>query len=346
MLEPWKNPRSTFWWFRRRVPKEYLRFGMPTEIKFSLGTKDFKEAEILCQEENLRLEREWRVTLVGTPPDEFSHLQIVALAGEFYAEMIATHRDEPGRAIDWQQSIEKADRRKRFFIGPYGAHLRMTFGDEAQTFLRKKGIRLVGDRLEAFVRAYVAARENAARELMRNAQGDYTPNDEAARYPRFEAPKPEQQFDDLWSKFCEAKKVSPATRKKWEPYFRALIKRTGISDMNRITEQHLIDWRDALLASKLSPVTVKDGHIAAAKSFFGWSKRMKKIATNPAAEVHVEISDKHEKEMRGFTDKEAAIILSAALAPMSKLMSAENAAARKWVPWLCAYSPRHLPVDW
>ena len=57
---------------------------------------------------------------------------------------------------------------------------------------------------------------------------------------------------------------------------------------------------------------------------------MKKIATNPAAEVHVEISGKHEKEMRGFTDKEAATILAAALAPMSELMSAENAAARRW----------------
>ena len=49
MIKPWKNPRSEVWWFRRRVPKEYLRFGMPAEIKFSLGTKDLREAEILCQ---------------------------------------------------------------------------------------------------------------------------------------------------------------------------------------------------------------------------------------------------------------------------------------------------------
>jgi hypothetical protein len=172
IIQPWVNPRSKYYWFRRRVPQEYRTFGMPTEIKFSLETESREEAQLLCQEHNLRLERTWRANLVGSPPDDLSHLQIVALAGEFYRETIATHRDDPGRAIDWQQSIEKADRRKRFFIGPYGAHLRMTFGDEAQTFLRKKGIRLVGDRLEAFVRAYVAAKENAARELMRNAQGD------------------------------------------------------------------------------------------------------------------------------------------------------------------------------
>lgn len=340
MIQPWVNPRSKYYWFRRRVPKEYLKFGMPIEIKFSLETEEHEEALLRCQEHNLRLERAWRANLIGTPPDQLSHLQIVALAGEFYAEMIATHRDDPGRASDWQQSLQQTDRKKRFRIGPLDPHLRMTFGDEAQAFLRKRGVLLVGDRLEDFVRSYVAAKENAMRELLRNAQGDYKPNDEAARYPKFERPRPEQQFDELWSQFCEAKQVSPATRKKWEPYFRALIKRADTPDMNRITEQHLLDWRDALLAQKpkLSPVTVKDGHIAAAKSFFGWSKRMKKIDTNPASEVHVEISSKHEQKMRGFTDKEAGTILAAALAPMSELMSAENAAARRWVPWICAYT--------
>jgi hypothetical protein len=116
MIEPWENPRSRFFWFRRRVPAKYRKFGMAGEIKFSLETTDRDEARLRCQEHNLRLEREWRVSLVGTPPDELSHLQIVALAGEFYAEMVATHRDEPGRAIDWQQSLEETDRRKRFFI--------------------------------------------------------------------------------------------------------------------------------------------------------------------------------------------------------------------------------------
>jgi integrase len=214
----------------------------------------------------------------------------------------------------------------------------VTFGGEAQAFLRKRGILLVGDRLESFVRAFVAAKEDATRELIRNAQGDYRPNDEAARYPKFEPPNPAQKFETLWSQFCEARKVSPATRKKWKPYFEKLIRRVGSDDMGRVTEQHLLAWRDALLASVPSPVTVRDGYIAAAKSFFGWAKRMKRISANPAADVHVDISGKHGKDMRGFTNREAAIIPSAALAPMSELMSAENAAARKWVPWLCAYT--------
>jgi hypothetical protein len=172
MIKPWKNPRSDVWWFRRRVPKEFLKYGMPAEIKFSLGTKDKAEAKIRCQEENAKIERQWRAGLVGTPPTELSHLQITALAGEFYAEMVGAHREEPGPAIEWQQSLSKLHQRKRFRIGPLGPHLRMTFGDEAQAFLRRKGIHLVGERLESFLKAYVEAKEFASQTLMNNANRD------------------------------------------------------------------------------------------------------------------------------------------------------------------------------
>lgn len=93
MIQPWVNPRSEFYWFRRRVPAKYLKFGMPQIIKFSLRTKDKEEAVLRCQEENLKLERAWHDNLVGVPVSDLSHLQITALAGEFYDET----RDKPGR---------------------------------------------------------------------------------------------------------------------------------------------------------------------------------------------------------------------------------------------------------
>ena len=105
MIEPWVNPRSKFYWFRRRIPKAYRAFGMPAEIKFSLKTKEWDEAVLRCQEENLKLERQWRANLVGAAPTELSHLQITGLAGEFYNEMVAAHRDEPGQPIEWEQSL-------------------------------------------------------------------------------------------------------------------------------------------------------------------------------------------------------------------------------------------------
>jgi integrase len=338
MIQPWENPRSKFYWFRRRVPATYRRYGMPSEIKFSLETTDWDEAVLRCQEENLKLERQWRASLVGVPSDELSHLQITALAGEFYAETIATHRDEPGRPAIWQDSLSAVAEVKSRRIMPTSAWLHIAYGEEARSFLRRREIRLVGEKFDAFVKAFVAAKSRASQVLLRNAEGDYEPDREASRYPKFETPDPLRKFAALWGEFTTSRKISPATRKKWEPYFKQMIRRVGTDDMSRVTEQHLLDWRDALLASKLSPITVSDGYIAAARSFFGWSKRMKKLPTDPSAEVFVEVSDKHKTKMRGFDHNEAATILAASLAPMNESMTAENAAARRWIPWLCAYT--------
>jgi integrase len=340
MITPWTHPNSGVYWFRRRVPSRYRKFGMPSEIKMSLRTKDWDEAVLRCQEENLRLERAWHDNLVGLPVSELSHLQIFALAGEFYEEMVSTHRDEPGRPVLWEETIRALGNRKYPAMGliPVGTHLRFVFGDEAREFLRKRRLHLVGERFETFVRAYVQAKERAAAVLLRNANGDYREDQEKEKYPKLRLTDAKQTFAVLWGEYCDARLPSASTKKKWEPYFTALIRRVGTDDMTRVTQQHLVDWRDALLATKISPVTVRDGYIAAMKSFFGWAKRALKIPVDPSAEVFVEISDKHEKKMRGFNDQEAATILSAALAPMSDLMSAENVAARRWVPWICAYT--------
>lgn len=174
MIKPWKNPRSEFWWFRRRVPKEYLRFGMPAEIKFSLGTKDLREAEMICQEENLRLEREWRAGLIGKPPDELSHLQITALAGEFYAETVAAHRDEPGPTAVWEDHLRAiADVKSRRIISSQ-QWLNIAYGEEARSFLKRKGLHLVGQRFDKYLRAFVDAKTLAAGTLLENAKGNYS----------------------------------------------------------------------------------------------------------------------------------------------------------------------------
>jgi hypothetical protein len=214
MIEPWVNPRSRFLWFRRRVPKEHRKFGMPAEIKFSLETTDRDEAVLRCQEENLRLQRQWRAVPVGTPPDDLSHLQIAALAGEFYAETVATHRDEPGPEAVWEDNLRAVANVKSRRVLPRKAWLNIAYGEEARSFLKRKGIRLIGERFEKFLRAYVDAKVHASGVLLENARNNYIGDKEAARYPKFETPKPEQQFDDLWSKFGDAKKVSPRARSR------------------------------------------------------------------------------------------------------------------------------------
>lgn len=279
---------------RRRIPAKLKKFGLTGEIKKSLHPSDCDEAVLRCQEENLRLERMSQENLFGRTVSKLSQLQITALADEFYREMVDTHRENPGQPADWEQALQAHEKKKTPPIGlqPLGTHYRFVFGDEADAFLRKRNLHLVGEHFEAFVRAFAAAKEQAARQLLKNAGGDYRPDPGAERFPALRLSDEKQLFKNLWPEYCAAKVAAASTKKKWEPYFKTLIKRIGTDDMSKVTEG-LLEWRHALMASKLSKVTVRDGYVAAMKAFFGWAKRMKKLSVDPSMNVHVEVSGKH-----------------------------------------------------
>lgn len=80
----------------------------------------------------------------------------------------------PSPADLWARYAKwKLNKRRRAPIGPLGPHLYMMFGPEARAFLQRKGIHVVGERLESFLRAYVEAKELAAQTLLKNAKRDY-----------------------------------------------------------------------------------------------------------------------------------------------------------------------------
>jgi integrase len=147
----------------------------------------------------------------------------------------------------------------------------------------------------------------------------------------------EQRLPKLWEEFVADRQVSRSTRKKYKGILDGLAARVGTDDMSAVNESHLAGWIDELKRKKARK-TVKEGYAAALKSFFGWAKRNKKLPTNPAAEIFVEPTAQAPQKKRGFNDAEASLILAATLAPVSHLMTTENAAARRWVPWLCAYA--------
>jgi integrase len=62
------------------------------------------------------------------------------------------------------------------------------------------------------------------------------------------------------------------------------------------------------------------------------------LAENPAAGIKVRVRQAPQERDKGFDGKEAETILSATLRKPSNKMSVEMAAARRWVPWTCAYT--------
>jgi hypothetical protein len=64
-------------------------------------------------EENVKLERTWHEHVHGKTYTKLSQRQIVALAGEFYREMVAVHRDNPGTPADWEAAMRLDAKRKK-----------------------------------------------------------------------------------------------------------------------------------------------------------------------------------------------------------------------------------------
>ena len=98
-------------------------------------------------------------------------------------------------------------------------------------------------------------------------------------------------------------------------------------------------WKAKCLAEKIAPKTVKAGDLAALKSVFKWANENGLITTNPAKDVTQKLGRKRQERSKGFSDQEAGAVLKAALdyaAPPRE--HPKTAAARRWAPWLCAYT--------
>jgi integrase len=93
----------------------------------------------------------------------------------------------------------------------------------------------------------------------------------------------------------------------------------------------------SLLRRRLSSRSVRDCYIAAAKATLEYALGQDWIKTNPAASIKVRVNKapKREKEL---TIAEATTILKATPAKPPAGMSLEMAAARRWIPWICAYT--------
>jgi hypothetical protein len=84
--------------------------------------------------------------------------------------------------------------------------------------------------------------------------------------------------------------------------------------------------------------TIREVYLAAAKVVFGWAVENRKLVANPATGVTVRVPKRQKLRGASFTPAEVRTILQASLLRDQGRISPEHALARRWVPWLCAYS--------
>ncbi len=143
--------------------------------------------------------------------------------------------------------------------------------------------------------------------------------------------------------------AQPGLRSATVRQFRAIIEHLiaflGHDDALRVGQQDLMRWRKHL-QTELSkggrpraPKTINGSYMAAANVTFAYGLNEAMIPTNPMAAVGKVRALKAVKvREKDFTPQEQIAILSTTLLPQPDNLAAEHAFARRWVPWLCAYT--------
>jgi integrase len=143
---------------------------------------------------------------------------------------------------------------------------------------------------------------------------------------------------DLLDGYALERSPSAATVKRWRPVFESLVRHVGHADVGRMGVEHINRWKEALLGEGVSARTIRDVYLAAAKVVFAWGLENRRLASNPAQDVRVRVPRGQRLRGSSFTKEEAERILGASLAQQPARLTAEHARARRWIPWVCAYS--------
>ncbi|NIX78104.1 DUF6538 domain-containing protein [Microvirga terricola] len=371
MASPIPDKTSGIFYFRVRVPTDLLArikgqtVTLPVGedlvsvtasdvVKLSLRTRDPRKAKTYFVAANAALSAYWESIRKG--PRKLYHKEAVALSGEVYRAFTSAFEDEPGSYERWATVLDDNEAartgsygRTALMIGEVGKvdyAMERRFGPIADAVLRAKGL-VIDDKSRHRVMVQVGeALDQAAHQLKNYADGDYTADPKADRFGEFQTEKQRRiaaltisGLFDAWEKEATHLHRAKATINRYRSVFTNLRVFLKHDDATKITAEDLVRFKDARLAEGISGKTIKDGDLAALKSVLGWAAENKRLPSNPAAELTVRVAKRKLERERGFNDQEAKHILKAALAySKTPKESAGLAVAKKWVPWLCAFT--------
>lgn len=159
------------------------------------------------------------------------------------------------------------------------------------------------------------------------------------------ANKPPVSLTGLFDDYAE-KRLSPANAKEWRTGIAKFVAFIGHDDARLVTKEDVKRWRDHAAAEpqrngKLrSPQRINVGYLAPLRAAFKHGVSETSLDHNPAAIVgKLLVEKKVETRDRLLMREEWRTILSASLkAETDEGTSPYRQMARRWIPWLCAYT--------
>lgn len=277
------------------------------------------------------------VTSLGMRPDDIQrHLE--AAQETFGAALTTGVNAMPRGAVGLPEALEER------------------FGWLVDWVLAKHGLIVDSDSRARLMVASVQASDLAAIELKKNARGDYSPDANAQRFPPIESIKKASSSGtdkkvtltgilEAWWKEAKATGRKPSTYESYSNTTSNLVAYLGHDDATMVTPEHIVGFKDHRLASinprtnkPISAKTVKDSDLSGLKTLFGWAMNNRRLPSNPAQGITIKLGKQRITRSKGFTDAEAKALLEAADAQKRGQQQQRTYDAKRWVPWLCAYT--------
>ena len=273
------------------------------------------------------------------------------LAGDWYEWFTARHAEATEEDIDWRRDIvrealtatvgdEEFERLRgdvwdqedvREAVRPVLADV----GEMAQ-FLALKQITLTHDARNLFLDFMYDDLAAALKRLLRLSEGDYSPDKYAERFPKaIEGTDSGVTPWQLFEKWIAERKPADGTVESWRYVFQELRRASEERSAASVAPEEAAAWIKGLVSPKRSAGTVKKTWLNAANTVFRWALEHKLIASNPFADVKVTVPRKKKLRARVPSGGSPAILRAA-----SAIIDTREPtdAAKRWVPWLCAYS--------
>jgi integrase len=359
---------------RKRIPddvrEEYGRlYRARFEAKFSAP------ASVGLQEAQRRF-REWEAKVAGNIETirrtqrgegiDLNHKEAHALAGEWYNWFVARHEEQPGKPEQWDTAfwhlvdamaealpddVQAAElERNEHLLTEWAAYPEVRaavrpiisdFGYTAQ-FLAGKRLVLTNAARDQFLDAVLQKIMHAVSLLERRAKGDYEPDELPKSFPppftqrrdqgKSTGPTPSELFE-AWVK---ARHPSHSTVESWRTVFNALTRYFPERSAASISHDEAQEWLDQLVTSGRSAATVRNTWLRATRTVYKWGVRRRKLANNPFADAVIDVPRRKQHRPKHFYEHECSTILKAASAVSDT--SNPDKAAKRWVPWLLAYT--------
>jgi site-specific recombinase XerD len=348
MPKPITRPTSENYWIRKKVPADLRPLVGKTEIWASLKTKDERQANIRIGAVNAAIEAEWDRLRAEAA-------RAASSAGAFVPEPFRlTHQDLHALRREEHERI-----RDRWMPEPptgFG-RLRMTTGGDEESLqldaidlLEGGGYDASPGTVERLVPLLVQARREAVSDVEHARVGEYDKVADLSKIPARTTPALDfvAAFEEYAKKGGLKGGSAGRTASRWRPKIKEFCDFIKHRDLKRVTTRLGYDWVDHLIEKKIPRDSIRKVWIAALSATAGFMVERKQLDQNPFLGIRVrneDASENVEKEMqqkepprKGFTPEEAKRILTATLVAPSDFISAEMAAARRWLPWLCAYS--------